>query len=140
MFTVFAAGATRYGIGDLEALVRDTHKFEARYPDGLIGPYPAAKDVYIERSPINHTDRLSAPMIVLQGGEDKIVPPNQAEMMVDALAAKGVPHAYVLFESEGHGFRDGDNVVTALESEYSFFAQIFGFEPADEIPQVEIRQ
>lgn len=137
---VFAAGATRYGIGDLEALVRDTHKFEARYPDGLIGPYPEAKDVYVERSPINHTDRLSAPMIVLQGGEDRIVPPNQAEMMVDALAAKGVPHAYVLFESEGHGFRDGDNVVTALESEYSFFAQIFGYEPADEIPQVEIRR
>ena len=137
---VFAAGATRYGIGDLEALARDTHKFEARYLDGLIGPYPEAKDTYVARSPINHTDRLSAPMIVLQGGEDKVVPPNQAEMMVDALSAKGLPHAYVLFPSEGHGFRDGDNVVTALESEYSFFAQIFGFDPADEIPQVEIHR
>ena len=111
-----------------------------RYLDGLIGPYPEAKDTYVARSPINHTDQLSAPMIVLQGGEDKIVPPNQAEMIVDALSAKGLPHAYVLFPSEGHGFRDGDNVVTALESEYSFFAQIFDFDPADEIPQVEIHR
>lgn len=137
---VFAAGATRYGIGDLEALARDTHKFESRYLDRLIGPYPEAKDIYVARSPINHTDQLGAPMIVLQGSEDKVVPPNQAEMMVDALAAKGLAHAYVLFEGEGHGFRSGDNIVTALESEYSFFAQIFGFEPADEIPPVEIRR
>jgi dipeptidyl aminopeptidase/acylaminoacyl peptidase len=135
---VFAAGASRYGIGDLEALARDTHKFEARYLDGLVGAYPADKDVYVERSPINHTERLHAPMIILQGSEDRVVPPNQAEMMVDALAAKGVPHAYVLFEGEGHGFRDGANIVRALEAEYSFFAQTFGFTPADDIAQVPI--
>lgn len=136
---VFAAGASRYGIGDLEALARDTHKFESRYLDRIVGPYPDAKELYVERSPINHTDRLSAPMIVLQGSEDKVVPPNQAEMMVEALADKGIPHAYVLFEGEGHGFRDGANIVSALEAEYSFFAQTFGFTPADDIARITIR-
>jgi dipeptidyl aminopeptidase/acylaminoacyl peptidase len=135
---VFAAGASRYGIGDLEALAKDTHKFESRYLEGLVGAYPAEREVYIERSPIHHTDRLSAPMIILQGSEDKVVPPNQAEMMVDALAGKGIDHAYVLFEGEGHGFRDGANIVSALEAEYSFFAQIFGFTPADPITPVPI--
>ncbi|MGI9624684.1 MAG: alpha/beta hydrolase family protein, partial [Acidimicrobiales bacterium] len=115
------------------------HKFESRYLDRLVGPYPEDRDEYVKRSPIHHTDRLSAPMIVLQGSEDEIVPPNQAEMIVEALAAKGLPHAYVYFEGEGHGFRDGDNIVTALEAEYSFFAQTFGFDPADPIPTVEIR-
>ncbi len=133
---VFAAGASRYGVGDLAALARDTHKFESRYLDTMIGPYPAAETTYAARSPINHTDLLSAPMIVLQGADDKVVPPNQSEMMVEALAAKGVPHTYVLFEGEGHGFRKGENIVSALESEYSFFAQIFGFNPADDMPEV----
>ena len=136
---VFAAGASRYGIGDLEALTKDTHKFESRYLDSLVGAYPAEREVYIERSPIHHTELLSAPMIILQGSEDKVVPPNQAEMMVDALQAKGIEHAYVLFEGEGHGFRDGANIVSALEAEYSFFAQIFGFAPADPVVAIPIR-
>lgn len=136
---VFAAGASRYGIGDLEALARDTHKFEARYLDGLVGPYPEARDTYVARSPIHHTDQLSAPMILLQGADDEVVPPNQAEMMVDALAAKGLPHAYLLFEGEGHGFRQADTIVAALEAEYAFFAQIFGFDPADDLAPVPIR-
>ncbi len=136
---VFAAGASRYGIADLEALVRDTHKFESRYLDGLIGAYPDEIDKYVARSPIHHTHLLSAPMIVLQGADDKVVLPNQAEMMVDALADKGITHAYLLFEGEGHGFRQGANIVAALESEFSFFAQIFGFEPADGIPAVQLR-
>ncbi len=104
----------------------------------MVGPYPEAEATYAARSPINHTHMLSAPMIILQGADDKVVPPNQSEMMVDALAAKGVPHAYVLFEGEGHGFRKGENIVTALESEYSFFAQIFGFTPADDLPELPI--
>ena len=135
---VFAAGASRYGIGDLEALAHETHKFESRYTDTLVGPYPEARETYVARSPIHHTDRLAAPMIVLQGADDEVVPPNQAEMMVAALAAKGLAHAYVLFEGEGHGFRKAENIVRALEAEYSFFAQIFGFDPADDIPPVDI--
>ncbi len=137
---VFAAGATRYGIGDLEALARDTHKFESRYLDRMIGPYPETRDRYLARSPIHHTDQLQAPMLVLQGSEDQVVPPNQAEMIVDALAKRGIRHAYLLFEGEGHGFRDGRNIVRALEAEYSFFAQIFGFEPADDIPSIPIKE
>lgn len=137
---VFGAGASRYGIGDLEVLARDTHKFEARYLDRLIGPYPGDKAIYEARSPINHTDGLRCPMIVLQGLDDAVVPPNQAELMVSTLEAKGIPHAYVSFEGEGHGFRKAANIVTALEAEYSFFAQIFGFEPADDLPTIEIRR
>ena len=136
---VFAAGASSYGIGDLEALARDTHKFESRYLDRLIGPYPEQQELYRERSPLHHVAQFSAPMIVLQGADDEVVPPNQAEMMVDALASKGLPHAYVLFDGEGHGFRQGPNIVAALEAEYSFFAQIFGFTPADDIPIVHLR-
>jgi dipeptidyl aminopeptidase/acylaminoacyl peptidase len=137
---VFAAGASRYGIGDLEVLARDTHKFESRYIDRVIGPYPESKALYEARSPINHTDSLRCPMIVLQGLDDAVVPPNQAELIVDALAAKGVAHVYLPFPGEGHGFRRAENVVAALEAEYSFFAQIFGFEPADDMPRVEIRR
>jgi dipeptidyl aminopeptidase/acylaminoacyl peptidase len=136
---VFGAGASRYGIGDLEVLATDTHKFESRYLDGLVGPHPDAADVYRSRSPIHHTDRLRTPMIVLQGLEDAVVPPNQAEMMVGALAAQGVPHAYVTFPDEGHGFRSATNIVRALEAEYSFFAQVFGFRPADDIEPVDVR-
>jgi dipeptidyl aminopeptidase/acylaminoacyl peptidase len=136
---VFTAGASHYGVADLEALVRDTHKFEARYLDRLVGPYPERRDVYVARSPIHHTDRLRTPMIVLQGADDRVVPPNQAEMMVAALRDKGVPHAYLLFEGEGHGFRRGENIVRALEAELSFYAQLFGFTPADPIEPVPIR-
>ncbi|HMQ28938.1 MAG TPA: prolyl oligopeptidase family serine peptidase, partial [Acidimicrobiales bacterium] len=135
---VFAAGASHYGVADLGALARDTHKFESRYLDGLVGPWPEAEAVYRERSPIEHTDRLSSPMIILQGSEDEVVPPNQAELMVAALDAKGLPHAYVLFEGEQHGFRKAENIIRALEAELSFYAQVFGFAPADDIEPVEV--
>jgi dipeptidyl aminopeptidase/acylaminoacyl peptidase len=124
----FAAGASHYGIGDLEALVRDTHKFEARYMDGLVGPYPEARDVYVARSPIHFPDRLSCPVIFFQGLEDRVVPPNQAEAMVAALAARGIPHAYVPFAGEQHGFRRAENIRAALEGELYFYGRIFGFE------------
>ncbi len=121
---VFAAGASYYGVSDLEALARDTHKFEARYLDSLIGPYPEAKDTYIERSPIHSVDKLSAPMIFFQGSEDRVVPPDQTETMVDALRAKGIATAYLLFEGEQHGFRNGDNIQRALDAELYFYATI----------------
>ena len=136
---VFAAGISRYGVADLEALARDTHKFEARYLDGLIGPWPEQADLYRERSPIWRTDQLRTPMIVLQGTEDRVVPQSQSEQVVAALADAGVPHAYVLFEGEGHGFRRGPNIVAALEAELSFLGQVLGFDPADDIPRVELR-
>ena len=135
----FAVGASRYGVADLEALATDTHKFESRYLDSLIGPYPEARDVYVARSPIHHVDRIDVPMIVLQGDEDAIVPPNQSQMIVDALEAKGIPVAYLLFEGEQHGFRRADNIVRALESELAFFGRVLGFTPADPLPAVEIR-
>ena len=125
---VFHAGASHYGIGDLEALVRDTHKFESRYLDGLIGPYPERRDLYRERSPIHFTDRLSCPVIFFQGLEDRVVLPNQAEAMVAALAERGVTHAYVAFPGEQHGFRRAENICTALEGELGFYAQVFGFD------------
>jgi dipeptidyl aminopeptidase/acylaminoacyl peptidase len=123
----FAAGASHYGVADLEALATETHKFESRYLDGLIGPYPARRDLYVERSPIHHVDGFDRPLIVLQGLEDEVVPPNQAEMIVGALRTKGVPVAYVAFEGEQHGFRQAANIRRALDSELSFYAQIFGF-------------
>ena len=127
---VFGAGASHYGISDLEALVRDTHKFESRYLERLIGRYPEERARYRERSPIHFTERLSCPVIFLQGLEDPIVPPNQAEAMVAALAARGIPHAYVSFAGESHGFRVAANIRTALESELVFYGRIFGF-PVD---------
>ena len=138
MSDVFAAGASHFGVGDLEALARDTHKFESRYLDGLVGPYPAALETYRDRSPIHHTGRLSCPLILFQGLDDKVVPPAQAEEMVAALEEKGLPHAYVAFEGEGHGFRRAENIATALSSEISFYAQLFGFELADDIAPVRI--
>ncbi len=124
---VFGAGASHYGVGDLEALARDTHKFESRYLDLLVGPYPERRDLYIQRSPIHHTARLSCPVIFFQGLEDRIVPPSQAEEMVAALAARGITHAYVPFEEEQHGFRRAENIQTALEGELFFYAHVFGF-------------
>jgi dipeptidyl aminopeptidase/acylaminoacyl peptidase len=129
----FAAGASHYGVADLEALATDTHKFESRYLDGLIGPYPARRDVYVARSPIHHLDGFDRPLAVFQGLEDAIVPPNQAEMIVDALRSRGVPVAYVAFEGEQHGFRQAANIRRALDGELSFYAQVLGFPlPADE--------
>ncbi len=135
---VFKAGASHYGISDLEALAKDTHKFESRYLDGLVGPYPARRDLYLERSPIHHVDRLSCPVIFFQGLEDKVVPPNQAEVMVAALRRKGVPVAYLAFEGEQHGFRKAENIKRSLDAELYFYGRIFGFEPADAIEPVEI--
>jgi dipeptidyl aminopeptidase/acylaminoacyl peptidase len=135
---VFAAGGDFYGVADLEALARDTHKFESRYLDGLIGPWPEAKAVYEARSPINHLDRFTAPLLILQGAEDPIVPPNQAHMIRDALKARGVPVAYIEFDGEGHGFRRAENIIRAKEAELYFYGRIFGFEPSDRIEPVEI--
>ena len=134
----FRAGASHYGIGDLEALARDTHKFESRYLDLLVGRWPEDRAVYQSRSPIQHTDQLSCPVIFFQGTEDKVVPPNQSEAMVEALREKNIPVAYVLFEGEGHGFRQAANVRQALENELSFYAQVFDFQAAGEIEPVEI--
>ncbi|HEY9603617.1 MAG TPA: S9 family peptidase [Allocoleopsis sp.] len=135
---VFKAGASYYGVSDLEILARDTHKFESRYLDGLIGPYPERKDLYEKRSPIHFTDQLSCPVIFFQGLEDKIVPPNQAEMMVEAIKAKGLPVAYVTYEGEQHGFRRAENIKRTLDGEFYFYSRVFGFEPAESIEPVAI--
>ena len=138
--TPFAAGADHFGVADLEALARDTHKFESRYLDGLVGPYPAAREVYVERSPITHVDRLARPLIVLQGAEDAVVPPAQSEAIVAALRERGVPVAYLLFDGEQHGFRRAENVARALDAELSFYAQVLGFAlpPAEGVEPVEV--
>ncbi|MGB7685681.1 MAG: S9 family peptidase [Solirubrobacterales bacterium] len=134
----FAAGASYYGVADAEALARDTHKFEARYLDNLIGPYPERADLYRERSPINFAERLQVPVILFQGLEDEIVPPNQAEIMVAALRRNGIPHAYLAFEGEQHGFRRSETEVRCLEAELYFYGRILGFEPAGDLEPVEI--
>jgi dipeptidyl aminopeptidase/acylaminoacyl peptidase len=120
----FSAGASYYGVSDLEALARDTHKFESRYLDWLIGPYPQDQKVYAERSPINHVDRLSAPVMFFQGADDRVVPPNQTELMVGALKARGVPVGYFLFDGEQHGFRKAENIRRALDAELYFYAML----------------
>jgi dipeptidyl aminopeptidase/acylaminoacyl peptidase len=131
--TPFAAGADHFGVADLEALARDTHKFESRYLDRLVGPYPEARDVYVERSPIHHVDRFTRPLIVLQGSEDAVVPPAQSETIVDALRERKVPVAYLLFDGEQHGFRRAENIRRAMDAELSFYAQVLGFNlPAEE--------
>ncbi len=135
---VFKAGASYYGIGDLETLARDTHKFESRYLDSLIGPYPEEQDVYVQRSPIHHVDDITCPVILFQGLEDEIVPPSQAETMVEAVKRKGIPVAYVPFEGEQHGFRKAESIEAALHSELYFYSQVFGFEPAEQVGPVPI--
>ena len=135
---VFRAGASYYGIGDLEALVRDTHKFEARYLDRLVGPYPERQDLYRERSPIHFTDRLSCPVIFFQGLDDPVVPPNQAEMMVAELRAKGLPVAFLAFAGEQHGFRRAETIRRCLEAELYFYSRVFGFELADPVEPLTI--
>ena len=134
----FAAGASYYGVADLSALAEETHKFESRYLDGLIAPYPEGKALYDERSAIEHVDGLSAPLIMFQGLEDKVVPPEQARMMASALRTKGVPFALLEFEGEQHGFRMAENAIRSLEAEIYFYGRILGFEPADEIEPVVI--
>ncbi|HVR30986.1 MAG TPA: S9 family peptidase, partial [Thermoanaerobaculia bacterium] len=135
---VFRAGASYYGVADLEALARDTHKFESRYLDRLIGPYPARRDLYRARSPLHAAERLSCPVIFFQGLEDKVVPPNQAELMVGALRRRGLPVAYVPFAGEQHGFRRAENIRRALECELYFYSRVFGFELLDAAPELVI--
>lgn len=135
----FAAGASYFGIADLEPTPEGhTHKFELKYDHTLIGPYPEAAELFRARSPINFVDRISTPMLVLQGTDDEIVPQEQAEMIVGALRERGVPHAYLLFEGEGHGFRLAENIVASLEAELSFYCQVLGFEPGDPLPMLRI--
>ena len=135
---VFRAGASYYGIGDLEALARDTHKFESRYLDRLVGRWPEDEELYRARSPIHHTDRLACPVIFFQGLDDKVVPPNQAKTMVDALLQKNLPVAYVAFEGEGHGFRLSENIERALQSELYFYGRVLDFQPADKLEPIDI--
>jgi len=135
----FKAGTSYFGIGDLETFVSQTHKFESRYLDRLVGPYPERKDLYRERSPLNFTDRISCPVLILQGAEDRIVAPAQAEQIVDALWEKRLPHAYLLFPGEDHGFRAAENIIRSFEAELSFYGQVFGFTPADPIEPIEVQ-
>jgi len=134
----FKAGASYYGVSDLAALATDTHKFESRYLDSLIAPYPERSDLYRARSPIYASDRLNCPVIFFQGDEDQIVPPNQAEQMVEVLRAKKLPVAYVLFAGEQHGFRKAETIKRALDGEFYFYATIFGFEMADPVEPIAI--
>src|SRR6267154_16593 len=134
----FKAGASHFGVSDAEALAKETHKFESRYLDNLIGPYPERRDLYIERSPIYFTDKLSCPVIFFQGLEDKVVPPNQAETMVEALRKKGVAVAYVPFAGEQHGFRRAENIKRTLDAELYFYSRVFKFELADPVEPVTI--
>lgn len=135
---VYAAGVSRYGIGYLPTLATDTHKAESRYLDGLIAPWPERRDIYEERSPINHLGNLKTPMLVLQGLEDKVVPPSQAEQLAEAVRGQGLPLALVMFEGEGHGFRGMAARRQALEAQVSFLEQVFGMEHSDDVPRLEI--
>jgi dipeptidyl aminopeptidase/acylaminoacyl peptidase len=135
---VFKAGASFYGVADLGALARDTHKFESRYLDNLVGPYPAAKDVYDQRSPLNHLEGFRTPLIIFQGSEDPIVPPNQAHMILDALRQRQQPVAYMEFAGESHGFRRAETLIASKEAELYFYGRVFHFTPADDLPEVAI--
>jgi len=135
---VFKAGASYYGVGDLTLLAQDTHKFESRYLDSMVGPYPKEKQLYFDRSPLNFADQLDCPVIFMQGLDDPVVPPNQAESMVAALKRNGIPVAYLPFEGESHGFRQSTTVIKAIESEYYFYSRIFGIEPEESAEAIEI--
>jgi dipeptidyl aminopeptidase/acylaminoacyl peptidase len=135
---VFKAGASYYGVADLERLALDTHKFESRYLDGLVGPYPERRDLYLARSPLAHVDRLSCALIFFQGLEDRVVPPAQSQMMADAVRAKGLPVSLVTFEGEQHGFRKAESIIACLEAELFFYGAVFGFEPPGVRPQFPI--
>ena len=136
--TAFAAGVSYFGVADVEALALHTHKFESRYLDSMIGPYPERQDLYRARSPVHFADQLERPLLLLQGLDDKVVLPSQAEMMVEVLERKGIPHAYIPFEGEGHGFRKQENVRRSIEATLSFIGQVFGFAPADELDRLEL--
>ncbi|MDE0545889.1 prolyl oligopeptidase family serine peptidase [Microbacterium sp. C7(2022)] len=126
---VFSAGISRYGVADLRLLAEDTHDFEARYLDSLVGPLPEAEQLYIDRSPLSHLEGFTTPMLIEQGLDDHVVPPSQSEAVRDALAGNGVPHAYLAFEGEGHGFRRAETIVATLEAEVAFLGEVFGFTP-----------
>jgi dipeptidyl aminopeptidase/acylaminoacyl peptidase len=134
----FKAGASHFGISNTESMARDTHKYESQYLTGLLGPYPDRKDIYYDRSPINFPEKLSCPVIFFQGLEDKVVPPDQAETMVDAIRAKGIPVSYVAFAGEQHGFRQAKNIKRALDGELYFYAKVFDFNLAEPVEPVEI--
>jgi dipeptidyl aminopeptidase/acylaminoacyl peptidase len=134
---VFKAGANYYGVSDLEALARDTHKFESRYLDRLGAPVPPGRDVYEARAPIRHLEGFRAPLITFQGLEDQVVPPAQSRAIVSALQSKGVPVAYIEIEGEQHGFRKAESIVRSLEAELAFYGEVFGFTPAGELKAVE---
>jgi dipeptidyl aminopeptidase/acylaminoacyl peptidase len=134
---VFACGVSYFGVAELERFAEETHDFESRYLDGLVGPLPQARDRYVERAPLTHVEDLSCPVLLLQGAEDKVVPPSQAEMFAAALARKRIPHAYLLFEGEGHGFRRAESLIMAAEAELSFYGQVFGFDPPG-VPRLEL--
>ena len=134
----FRAGVSYFGIGDLETFAAETHKFESRYLDRLIGPYPERADLYRERSPLNFTERISCPVLILQGLDDRIVPPVQAEQIVASLAANGIPHAYLAYAGEDHGFRQAANITGSFAAELSFYGQVFGYEPADAIERLQL--
>jgi dipeptidyl aminopeptidase/acylaminoacyl peptidase len=135
---VFGAGASYFGVSDAEALAKDTHKFESRYLDNMIGPYPERRDLYIERSPIHFAGQINCPLILFQGLEDRVVPASQAEMMFEAVKAKGIPVAYLPFPGEQHGFRRAENIKRTLEAELYFYGKVFDFELADSVEAVDI--
>jgi dienelactone hydrolase len=136
---VFRAGVSYFGIGNLEAFIAETHKFESRYLDRLVGPYPEARDVYLARSPIFHADGFSCPVLVLQGLDDRVVPPSEGERIVATLAAKEIPHVYLAFEGEDHGFRQAANIIRSAQAELAFYGGVFGFRPADDLPPLPWR-
>ncbi|MDY0909255.1 prolyl oligopeptidase family serine peptidase [Microbacterium sp. CFBP9034] len=137
MSDAFAAGISRYGVADLRLMAEDTHDFEATYLDSLVGPLPAAEALFVARSPLSRLDRLRTPLLIEQGLDDLMVPPTQSEAVRDVLKANGVPHAYLAFAGEGHGFRRAETVVRQLEAEIAFLGQVLGFEPPD-IPPLEL--
>ena len=134
----FKAGASYYGVSDLIGLAEETHKFESRYLDSMVGKYPEEIQKYIERSPINHTNNLSCPVILFQGLEDKIVLPNQSQKMYSSLKSQGIPVSYMEFENEQHGFRNSENIIRSLEAEFYFYSRVFGYEPFDVIHPIDI--
>jgi len=135
-YSLFSAGVSRYGVADLSCLVKESHKFEVRYLDSMIGPWPEAEELYHSRSPINHADKINCPVLLLQGDEDAVVPPAQSIAMAEALNQKQIPHALIMLEGEQHGFRKSENISYALESELNFYCQIFKIQPADDLPEL----
>jgi dipeptidyl aminopeptidase/acylaminoacyl peptidase len=127
--TVFAAAVSYYGVTDLRGFAEQTHDFESRYLDGLIGPLPLSEELYVERAPVGHVSAATCPILLLQGLDDPVVPPAQADSIAADLAAHGIPYAYLSFAGESHGFRKAETIITCLEAELSFYGQIMGFLP-----------